>query len=129
LSDLPPSHEAVATLVARFESELGEAKSVRDAQTVRDRYLGRKNSVVASWMQMIGGAPPADKKNIGQFANALKQAIEERWSRHLESATSAARPAGAVDVTLPGRIRPLGHRHANWWSSSSTCTGSRWRGL
>jgi phenylalanyl-tRNA synthetase alpha chain len=106
-----PDQAAVDTHVAEFESELAAAGSPRDAQAVRDRYLGRKNSVVASWMQMIAGAPPAEKKSIGRFANELKQAIEERWSRYLEQAEAHGRPAGAVDVTLPGRLRPLGHRH------------------
>src|SRR5947208_14969760 len=103
MSDLLPDHTAVEAHVAAFERELAAAKSVRDAQSVRDRYLGRKNSVVASWMQSIGTAPPDQKKNIGRFANELKQAIEERWKAYGERAEATARPAGAIDVTLPGR--------------------------
>jgi len=109
VSDLP-SPESVAQQVASFEQELAAAKSARDAQTVRDRYLGRKNSVVASWMQQIGSAPPERKKEIGRWANELKQAIEARWTAHLEVARDAA-PAGAVDVTLPGRAPQIGRRH------------------
>jgi len=30
----------------------------------------------------------------------LKQAIEERWTRHLDTSSLLDRPAGAVDVTL-----------------------------
>src|SRR5436190_5934673 len=110
MSDLLPGPESVAALVAQFERELAAAKSAREAQPIRDRYLGRKNSVVASWMQMIGGAPPDQKREIGRFANELKQAIEERWTAYQTTAVGAA-PAGAVDVTLPGRVPPLGHRH------------------
>src|SRR4029450_9090421 len=106
-----PDQSAVAAHIAAFESELAAARSARDAQAVRDRYLGRKNSVVASWMQLIAGAPPDQKKNIGRYANELKQAVEARWAAHQESATLVAAPAGAVDVTLPGRGTPLGHRH------------------
>jgi phenylalanyl-tRNA synthetase alpha chain len=111
MSELPPNADSVAILIERFDSELGRANSARDAQTIRDRYLGRKNSVVASWMQLVGSAPPDQKKNIGRFANALKQAIEARWAQYAEQADKAARPAGAVDVTLPGRLPLLGHRH------------------
>ena len=111
MSDLQPSEAAVAEHVASFERELAAAKSVRDAQSVRDRYLGRKNSIVASWMQSIGAAPPDQKKNIGRFANELKQAIEDRWNAYTERAEATARPAGAIDVTLPGRQPALGHRH------------------
>jgi phenylalanyl-tRNA synthetase alpha chain len=111
MSDLQPNAESVARLIERFDAELGQAKSARDAQSVRDRYLGRKNSVVASWMQLIGSAPPDQKKNIGGFANELKKAIEERWTQHQERTAAAVRPAGAIDVTLPGRVPLLGHRH------------------
>src|SRR4051794_15833683 len=103
MSDLHPSSESVAAHVASFEQELAAAKSARDAQAVRDRYLGRKNSVVASWMQQIGSAPPDQKKSIGRYANELKQAIEARWTAYEETAR-AQPPAGAVDVTLPGRV-------------------------
>jgi phenylalanyl-tRNA synthetase alpha chain len=106
-----PDSTAVAAQVAAFESNLAQATTAQDAQKVRDAYLGRKNSVVASWMRMIATAPAEEKKNIGRFANQLKQAIDERWTRHLHEAERSARPAGGVDVTLPGRILPIGHRH------------------
>src|SRR5476651_468748 len=109
MSDLPNS-ESVATHVAAFERELAAASSVNDAKSLRDRYLGRKNSIVASWMQMISSAPVDQRKNIGRFANELKQAIEARWAAYEETAR-AAKPAGGLDVTLPGRRPLLGHRH------------------
>jgi len=111
MPDLLPSAESVAELVAQFERSLAEATSDREAQALRDRFLGRKNSVVASWMQAIASAPAAEKKNIGRYANELKQAIEARWTEYRERAAQTVRPAGAVDVTLPGRVRPLGRRH------------------
>jgi phenylalanyl-tRNA synthetase alpha chain len=111
MSDSQPSEASVAQHITQFERELAAAKSVRDAQSVRDRYLGRKNSVVASWMQSIGAAPADQKKNIGRYANELKQAIETRWQAYAERAEATARPVGAVDVTLPGRAPVLGHRH------------------
>jgi phenylalanyl-tRNA synthetase alpha chain len=102
---------SVQSQIAAFESELAAAPSLRDAQAVRDRFLGRKNSVVASWMQMIATASPEEKRVIGRYANELKQAIEERWAAFTTAATQQARPADAVDVTLPGRAPRLGHRH------------------
>ena len=105
-----PDQQAVETQVAAFEAELAQSKTPRDAQSVRDRFLGRKNSVVASWMQLIATAPPDEKKRIGRFANELKQAIEARWSAYGETASNT-RPAGSVDVTLPGRSPALGREH------------------
>jgi phenylalanyl-tRNA synthetase alpha chain len=106
-----PDEAAVRDQIAAFEADLRAAGSLRDAQTVRDKYLGRKNSIVSSWMQSIGSAPPDQKKNIGRYANELKQAIEALWADYQASAAADVRPAGAVDVTLPGRTPRLGHRH------------------
>jgi phenylalanyl-tRNA synthetase alpha chain len=106
-----PDSAAIQTQVAAFEAELAHAKSARDAQSVRDRFLGRKHSVVASWMQMLGSAPPDQKREIGRAANELKQAIEERWKAYEAAAALHAAAPGALDVTLPGRVRLLGHRH------------------
>src|SRR5262249_2512065 len=79
------------------------------------KYLGRKNSVVASWMQMISTAPAEQKREIGRMANELKQAIEQRWFAYQESAARAGEAVdgarGGVDITLPGRAPRLGHRH------------------
>ncbi len=106
-----PDSESVASHIRAFETELANAPSARDAQSVRDRYLGRKNSVVATWMQQIAGATPEGKREIGRLANELKQAIEARWTEFQTSASAQARPAGAIDVTLPGRPLRLGRRH------------------
>src|SRR3954471_13837082 len=110
MSEVLPTSEAVAAHVAAFERELAAASSLNDAKPLRDKYLGRKNSIVAGWMQLIGSAPPDQKKAIGQHANALKVAIEARWNAYEETAQNAA-PAGGVDVTLPGRQPLAGHRH------------------
>jgi phenylalanyl-tRNA synthetase alpha chain len=111
MTDIAPGPDSVAQLVERFESELARTTSARDAQSLRDRFLGRKNSIVASWMQLIAGAPPDQKKNIGRYANELKQAIETRWSAYSAANRSDIGAAHAIDITLPGRILPLGHRH------------------
>jgi phenylalanyl-tRNA synthetase alpha chain len=106
-----PDQQAVNDHIAAFEAELAAAKSERDAQSIRDKYLGRKNGVVASWMQLLATVPPESKRHVGRYANELKQAIEARWNAHVEQASALARPAGAVDVTLPGRARAVGRQH------------------
>ncbi len=110
MSDLPNA-DSVAVHIAAFERELAAAAPGREAQAIRDRFLGRKNSIVASWMQAIAAAPADQKKLIGRYANELKQAIETRWTAYQEQAAATARPSGSVDVTLPGRVHPLGRRH------------------
>ena len=56
---------------------------------------------------------PDEKRAIGRWANELKQAIESAVDgriRHEAEQAGATRPM-RVDVTLPGRATPLGHRH------------------
>jgi phenylalanyl-tRNA synthetase alpha chain len=106
-----PDAAAVLAQIAAFEAALATTTSARDAHAVRDRFLGRKNSVVASWMQMIGGASADQKREIGRLANELKQAIEERWTAYQAAAAEHERPEGSIDVTLPGREPVIGHRH------------------
>ncbi len=106
-----PDQAAVDAHVAAFEAALAESPAARDAQALRDKYLGRKNGVVAAWMQAIGSAPPDQKKSIGRLANELKRAIETRWAAYEQQLQANPRPAGGVDVTLPGRAPQLGHRH------------------
>src|SRR3990172_7977994 len=49
-----------------------------------------------------GGGPPA---------NDLKGYITTRLAERLAEVAVSRRPAGAVDVTLPGRAPSIGHRH------------------
>src|SRR5215470_9678030 len=98
-------------VLAKFHDDLRASKSIQDGQAVRDRYLGRKSSVLAEWMERLAAAPSAQKRELGQRTNALKQELEKSWASYLEARQAAARPAHAVDVTLPGRESPLGHRH------------------
>ena len=106
-----PDAAALQAHIAAFETELKATASPRDAQAVRDRYLGRKSSVVASWMQLLAAASPDQKREIGRLANELKQAIEQRWTGYQAAAALTALQPGAVDVTLPGRVPRLGRRH------------------
>jgi phenylalanyl-tRNA synthetase alpha chain len=106
-----PNLHTVEGVLARFNEDLATAQTAHDRQAVRDRYLGRKNSVVAEWMERLAGAPPAEKKQLGQLTNALKKELELRWTQRMEATAALALPAGAVDVTLPGRAVRLGHRH------------------
>ena len=84
-----PDPDSVQAQIAAFEADLAAAKSPRDAQTVRDTYLGRKNSVVASWMRMIAGAPPDQHKSMGRLANAAGLATASSDRLFLSSVTPA----------------------------------------
>ena len=107
-----PDQASVDTQVRAFEAELAAAASPRDAQSVRDRYLGRKNSVVASWMQAIAGGaarrqardrPPRQRAEAGD-RDALDR-VPGRVRRRRRGP-----PAPSTSRCPAARLR-LGHRH------------------
>jgi len=106
-----PNLHTVEGVLARFHDDLYAATTAHDRQAVRDRYFGRKHSVLAEWMERLAAASPAEKRTLGQQTNALKRELEARWATFTETQLANAAPADAVDVTLPGRASRLGHRH------------------
>ena len=101
----------VDDLRAQFERDVAAALREPDLRVVRDRYLARKGGLVSGLLKALGSAPPEERPRLGQLANQLKQQIEADLTERLEAAAKSARPAGAVDVTLPGRQPAIGHRH------------------
>jgi phenylalanyl-tRNA synthetase alpha chain len=101
----------IERLRSEFRAAVAAAATGPALREVRDRFLARKGGAIASLMKAVAGAPPADRPLLGQLANQLKGDIE----RALDAARvvlEAGRPvAGGVDVTLPGRLAPLGRLH------------------
>jgi phenylalanyl-tRNA synthetase alpha chain len=94
-----------------FRDELGAVRSDAELQALRTRWIGRKGSWVAAYMDAIGKASPEEKRTLGRVANELKKSVEAAIAERETSLATTRRPAGAVDVTLPGRAPVLGYRH------------------
>jgi phenylalanyl-tRNA synthetase alpha chain len=94
-----------------FQDELDAVRTDADLQALRTRWVGRKGSWVAAYMDAIGTCPPDEKRALGRLANELKKAVEAALAEREAALAATRRPAGAVDVTLPGRRPLLGHRH------------------
>jgi phenylalanyl-tRNA synthetase alpha chain len=104
-----------AAHIDRLRAEFGEALSAvrteAELKAVRDRYLARKGGVVASLMKAVAGAAPAERPALGRLANAFKTEIEGALGARAGELARARPRAAGLDVTLPGRRLPLGHRH------------------
>jgi phenylalanyl-tRNA synthetase alpha chain len=94
-----------------FQTALGAARSLAELQALRDRFLSRKNGLITALVKSIAQAPPADRPALGGAANALKQDVERALDAREAELRAEAPVAGAVDVTLPGRVVALGRRH------------------
>jgi phenylalanyl-tRNA synthetase alpha chain len=101
----------IARVRAEFETDLARISSASDLQTLRDKYLGRKNGAITALMKSVASAPAELRPLLGKSANALKQAIEQLLAERRTALDASRAPVGAVDVTLPGRRPPIGHRH------------------
>lgn len=83
-------------------------------ETARVAYLGKKGSLTAI-LRGLGSLSAEERPAAGKVGNEVRQALEtaiENRRVALETDALARRYAEqAVDVTLPGRRRPVGHRH------------------
>jgi phenylalanyl-tRNA synthetase alpha chain len=101
----------VTDLRQQFDAELSAATTEPELRAVRDRYLARKGGYVSDLLKNLGQVPADERPRLGQQANELKTHIQQRLDARLEEISASRQPAGAVDVTLPGRRPLVGHRH------------------
>jgi phenylalanyl-tRNA synthetase alpha chain len=102
---------SIETLRAEFDAALARAANEHDLKALRDHYLGRKGGAVVGLMKEVAAAPAADRPALGRLANELKQHIDTVLTARQTQLAASRPPVGAVDVTLPGRVPVLGHRH------------------
>ncbi len=101
------------------QRELG-LKSIADAgdlaalDAVRVAILGKKGSLTAV-LRGLGALSAEERPAVGKVANEVRLALEEALDARKQELAAAALEqrisSDAVDVTLPGRARPLGSRH------------------
>jgi phenylalanyl-tRNA synthetase alpha chain len=94
-----------------FRAELAEVRTGAELQALRTRWVGRHNSWSAAFMEALKSATPEQKKTLGKGANELKKEAEAAIAERDAQLAATRRPANAVDITLPGRVPQLGHRH------------------
>src|ERR1700734_3921672 len=94
----------------------GEAESVRsdaELKAFRDRWMARKNGILAQindvWLK---GAPKDAKREAGIRVNDLKARIQELVvGAHVADDGSGSVAAERVDISIPGVRRPIGAEH------------------
>jgi len=90
------------------------ASDLATLDVVRVTYLGKKGSLTGI-LRGLGGLAAEERPAAGKVSNdvrvALEAALEERRALLAASALEARIGAEAIDVTLPGRSRPVGSRH------------------
>jgi len=104
----------IDALETRSLAAIADLSSEADLERLRVEVLGRKGALTAI-LRGLKDAPPAERPAIGERANTAKRAIEDGLERalgELRARHAAERLAAErVDVTVPARGWPPGHRH------------------
>ena len=101
----------ISELRAAFDAQLASASTDAALKALHDAFLGRKSGSVTAALKGLGALPPDQRKTAGADINSLKNYIETAIAEKQQALAATRRPAGAVDVTLPGRPLPLGRVH------------------
>ena len=93
---------------------LANAKEAADLETLRVKYLGKKGELTAVLKQM-GKLTAEERPVIGQLANEVREKlvaeIDSQKKKIEEIKLQARLEAEAVDVTIPGIEKRMGHKH------------------
>jgi len=102
---------SIDALRSQFQSRLAAAASARDLKAIDDEFLSRKSGSVTALMQTLKSLPAEERRAFGAAVNALKTEIETALAERKAAVEASRPPAGAVDVTLPGREHTAGRVH------------------
>jgi phenylalanyl-tRNA synthetase alpha chain len=102
---------SIEQLRSRFHAQLASASTAADLKSLHDEFLSRKAGAITGLMKTLGTLPPDARREFGQLVNTLKTEIETALDERRSVLESTRRPAGAIDVTLPGRKLPMGRIH------------------
>ena len=111
MADSVVDRSVVEALRAGFHARLAGASSERDLKALTDEFLGRKSGSITGLLKTLGSMPPESRREFGGLVNALKVEIEAAVAERQRALAASRPPAGAVDVTLPGRDLPIGRVH------------------
>jgi phenylalanyl-tRNA synthetase alpha chain len=115
--------EKIQQLKRDFFSELSQAKAKEDIEQIRIKYLGRKG-VLRDLLAGIAVLPAEKKPAAGVLANEFKNEITNSLNAKLREASSLVseqKAAACFDVTMPGLLPALGHKHPLTQVSEEIC--------
>jgi phenylalanyl-tRNA synthetase alpha chain len=107
--------EALSRLRAEYPARFARAETEQVLREENAKLLGKSGQLTAL-LKQLGKADPAQRRELGQKVNQLKQEVELTFDARLgvlaEQKRSAELNARPFDLTLPGRVpAQLGHKH------------------
>ena len=106
--------EQIAKIKAEALAAFEGTQTAADLDTLRVKYLGKKGELTAVLKQM-GSLSAEERPQMGALVNEVKANLEaalEAQAKKLEAAALEHKlKLEAVDVTIPGTVPTLGHKH------------------
>jgi len=105
--------EAILSQIETLKQEIAafQAKSAREAEEFRIKYLGSKG-ILKDIMANMKDVPADQKKSFGLVINEFKMFVEDAYQTMKEQTGGPqANNADDLDLSLPGVALPLGSRH------------------
>lgn len=106
--------EQLESIREAARQELAKIESRAGLDAARVRFLGKKGELTAVLKQM-GKLTAEERPVIGQLANEVRAYIEQivkTREKELKAEETARQLENErIDVTMPGKCRPLGHKH------------------
>jgi len=99
-------------LQAEAETRLSTLGNLKDLEELRVRYLGRKGLFTAL-LRQLGQVSAEDRPRLGKLANKIKEDLDQSFTVRKSglAVSETVGTAGRDDLSLPGRIAPLGRLH------------------
>jgi len=106
--------EQLETLQQEAIGLVEQATTQKELNDVRIKYLGKKGPITEV-LRGMGKLSAEERPVVGEIANSVRGAIQERLEARLEQVKGeemAAKLASeTIDVTLPGRVKRVGRPH------------------
>jgi phenylalanyl-tRNA synthetase alpha chain len=102
--------QELLSALAQVKEALANVQDTAALEEARAHFLGRKG-LLSALMPKLGQVPAADKPAVGKTLNSVKKQIQDAFDEKNSLLNKSSFIRDALDVTLPGRQRRLGHKH------------------
>ncbi|HAF60342.1 MAG TPA: phenylalanine--tRNA ligase subunit alpha [Bacillota bacterium] len=104
----------LTAILQEAKEQLQSASTIAETEEIRVRFLGKKGKLTEI-LRSMGSLDPEERKVVGQAANQTRSEIEAMLAGKYAAVKEAEKQqkfkAERIDVTEPGKQRPLGTRH------------------
>jgi len=107
-----PIIQKIDSALSVAEAKLLNAVTEAEIEEVRIGIIGR-NGLFPALSKEMGAVLPEDRKEVGQAFNTGRNRFQELLdaAKQRLAAGAGGKSSDELDLTLPGRLRKLGHKH------------------